>query len=181
MNIVEAQNDMRHSYLGGAPGVLISGLIWFTTSIVAYYYSAQTTIIVFFLGGMLIHPIGIVLSKILNRSGKHNSNNPLGKLALESTVLLFVGLFLAYTFFKLDSHLFFPIMLLIIGSRYLLFQSIYGMKVYWVLGSILIFSGFATIMFETKFEIPVLVGGLIELIVGIGMLLSERKSTTQKT
>jgi len=131
MDINEAQKDMHLSYLGGGAGVLASGLIWLITGAVAFYYTKQTTILIFFLGGMLIHPLGIVISKLFNRSGQHKKDNPLAKLALESTLILFVGLFVAYSIFQIKTDWFFPIMLMMIGVRYLLFQSIYGMKIFW--------------------------------------------------
>jgi len=49
MNIKEAQQDMQSSYLGGAPGALISGSIWIIAGIVAVYSTAQTSLITFFL------------------------------------------------------------------------------------------------------------------------------------
>lgn len=70
----------------------------------------------------------MLLSKALKRSGNHDSKNPLGKLALESTVILFVGLFLAFYVAKLQAEWFYPIMLMIIGVRYLIFNTLYGIK-----------------------------------------------------
>jgi len=72
-----------------------------------------------FFGGMLIHPLSMLLSKLLKRPAKHRSENPLAKLAIESLGLLLVGLFLAFTVAKLQPDLFYPIILLTIGSRYL--------------------------------------------------------------
>jgi len=124
---------------------------------------------------MLIHPLGIVLSKLFNRSGQHSKNNPFGKLAMESTILLFVGLFLSYSIYQIKPEWFFPIMLLTIGSRYLVFQSIYGLKIFWILGSILILLGFLSIMMKVNFYLPAIFGGLIEIAFGIGALISEKK------
>jgi len=180
MNIVDAQKDMRHAYYGGGPGIVISGLIWLISGIAAYYLSAQTTIIIFFFGGMLIHPLGIVACKLFKRSGNHAKDNPLGKLAMESTILLFVGLFLAYTIFQIQPNWFFPIMLLIIGARYVIFQSVYGLKLFWILGGILMGAGFVLMTMSKSFQIPALVGGAIEIIFGLGSILTERNSKRQR-
>ena len=181
MDIGEAQKNMRQSYLGGGSGVLASGLIWITAGIVAFYLTKQTSILIFFLGGMLIHPLGIVISKLFKRSGQHQKNNPLAKLAMESTVILFIGLFIAYSIFQIKPDWFFPIMLMMIGVRYLLFQSIYGMKIFWLFGLILIFLGGASLTLNQTFQIPAILGGMTELVFAIIIILSERKSPKIKS
>ena len=164
MNIKDAQKDMREAYLGGSTGVFASGIIWLISGILALSVSKQTTILVFFFGGMLIHPLGILLDKILGRSGKHQKENPLGTLALESTALLFIGLFIAYSIFLTSPGYFFPIMLLTIGGRYLIFQTIYGIRLYWLLGFVLVASGGFLMMTKTAFYIGAISGGIIELV-----------------
>lgn len=177
MRIEDAQKDMRTAYLDGGSGVLVSGIVWLVSGILAIYTTAQITILVFFFGGMLIHPLGIVLDKLFKRTGKHQKENPFGKLALESTILLFIGLFIAYVIFQQVPNWFFPVMLMIIGGRYLIFQTIYGLKVYWALGGVLIAAGVATLMTNQPFNVPVLAGGIIELVFSVFII---RKSKDRK-
>lgn len=125
---------------------------------------------------MLIHPLGILISKLFKRSGQHQKDNPLVKLAMESTILLFLGLFIAYTIFQIQSDWFFSIMLMIIGVRYLLFQSIYGMKVYWLFGGVLMLSGVACLVLNQPFQVPAIIGGAVELIFGFFIIQLDRKS-----
>lgn len=176
MDFLEAQKDMRNAYLGGGSGVLISGIVWITAGIVAIYYSKQTSIIVFFIAGMLIHPIGILAAKLFNRSGKHLKKNPLANLAMESTVVLFIGLFLVYSLFQTLPNWFFPIMLMIIGVRYLIFQTIYGTKIYWILGMVLIAVGMFFLNSNQPFHLPALVGGIIELIFSVLIIQLDRNN-----
>lgn len=174
MKFSEAQADMRKSYLGGATGAFASGMVWLTAGVIALLSTTQASILVFFFGGMLIHPLGILLSKALKRSGKHNKNNPLSTLALESTFILFTGLFIAFVMLQPRPNWFFPIMLLIIGGRYLVFNSIYGMRVYWVFGGILILAGFSGIFFDTPFYMMALVGGAIEILFSFIIMRLEK-------
>jgi len=176
MNIKEAQQDMQSSYLGGAPGALVSGSIWIIAGIVAVYSTAQTSLITFFFGGMMIHPLGILLSKSFKRSGKHQEENPLAKLALESTLLLFIGLFIAFAIFQIQSAWFFSIMLLIIGSRYVLFQTIYGMKVYWIFGLVLIVVGVICLISDQAIYMAAILGGVIELVFAFVIIRLEKAS-----
>ena len=87
-----AQLDMRTAYMGGASGMLVSGLVWLTAALVGWQLGVKASVLTLFFGGMLIHPLGVLLDKLAGRSGQHSKGNPLAPLALESTVLLFIGL-----------------------------------------------------------------------------------------
>ena len=165
---------MRHAYYGGGPGVLISGIVWLSSGLIAYFGSATTSMIVFFIGGMLIHPIGILISKLLKRSGKHRKGNPLAILSMESTFIIFIGLFIAFTFFNSFGDWFYSVMLMMIGGRYLLFQTVYQLKEYWVLGALLILAGLLSMIQGLEFTIPALMGGVIEIIFSIFILNRNR-------
>jgi hypothetical protein len=164
MNFKDAQQDMRQSYVGGAPGVIISGQVWLMAAIVALLSTEQMSVLSLFLGGMLIHPLGIVVSKVLKRSGKHQKQNPLASLALESTFILFFGLFIAFAVFQIRSNWFFPILLLIIGGRYLLFSTIYGMRIYWLFGMSLALAAIGSLYLDLSFHTEAFLGGGIEIL-----------------
>ena len=176
MDFEEAQKDMRDAYLSGGSGVLISSLVWIIAGVFAIYTSKQISLIVFFIGGMFIHPIGILIDKLFSRSGQHIKGNPLGELAMESTIILFIGLFLVYSLFPSLPNWFFPIMLMIIGVRYLIFQTIYGMKIYWILGAILIVAGAIGLNSNQPFHTFGIIGGLIELIFSLLIIQIDRKN-----
>ena len=176
MTFKEAQEDMRTSYFGGGPGAFASGIVWLTAGITALVSTKQMSVLVFFFGGMLIHPIGIMLSKVLNRSGKHKNGNPLSSLALESTFILFIGLFIAYFSLQIRPNWFFSIMILIIGGRYLVFSSIYGMRIYWVFGATLILSGIGGFLFKTPFHLIGLIGGIIEILFAFIIIYLDKRN-----
>ena len=180
MTFSEAQEDMRKSYFGGGPGAFASGLIWIISGITALTNTNQTSVLTFFFGGMLIHPLGILLSKAFNRSGKHKKGNPLSYLALESTLLLFIGLFIAFLTLQIRPNWFFSIMVLIIGGRYLMFSSIYGMRIYWALGGALILAGIGGFIFNTPFYLIGLIGGVIEILFSLVILYLEKKNINNK-
>lgn len=164
MNTIEAQEDMRNAYTGGSTGVLASGFIWLIAGIVALFSTEFVSILTFFFGGMLIHPLGLLLDKALKQSGKHDPQNPLAKWAILSTFLIFIGLYVAYTFYHTKSSHFYPVMMIAIGIRYLIFQYLYGMKIYWLLGSTLIIFGITTLSYINLFYVGALLGGLIEIV-----------------
>ncbi|MFT4714408.1 MAG: hypothetical protein ACJAXW_002687 [Candidatus Azotimanducaceae bacterium] len=177
MKFVTAQREMSFSYFGGGPGVLASGIVWSLAGFTAFLASNQVSMFVLFFGGMFIHPLGMLLSKLLKRPGNHNPENPLGKLALESTVIVFVGLFLAFYVAELKTEWFYPVMLLAIGVRYLIFNTLYGSKMYWLLGAILMTSGVSCIVLDANFIVGAFVGGVTEIIFSI-IILNQSKGLT---
>ena len=124
---------------------------------------------------MLIHPLGLMISKLFNRSGEHQKKNPLGNLAMESTAILFIGLFISYSIFQVKPHWFYSIMLMIIGVRYLVFQSMYGMKIFWMIGFFLMTAGVISLISNQPFLNAAIIGGIIELGFSIYIIQVERK------
>lgn len=167
MDFIQSQKNMVESYVGGATGALASGLIWCIAGVVGIYLQPMHSMITLFIGGMLIFPLSMLLSKLFGHSGKHASDNVLGKLAVESLGILFAGLFIAFVVAQFNSALFYPIMLLAIGARYLVFQTLYGLRVYWVLGGLLMLSGFLSAALSLPFIAGAFIGGGIEIVFSI--------------
>ena len=76
MTLTDAQQNMRRSYYGGAPGVVSSGLIWLIAGAVTVYSTPKNGIAALIIGGMFIFPLSILICKLFGASGKHNKNNP---------------------------------------------------------------------------------------------------------
>jgi hypothetical protein len=69
MTLQEAQSDLRWAYLCGVPGVFVSGCVWLAASGVAAAVSHRAGVFALLLGGAAIHPLSVLLSKLLGRSG----------------------------------------------------------------------------------------------------------------
>ncbi len=176
MNFVDAQKNMRDAYVGGGPGMLVSGIVWLIAGLVGWFVGVQAAVLTLFFGGMLIVPASQQVSKLLGRAGAHEQGNPLSFLALEGTFLLFIGLFIAYVMVNIEPSFFFPIMLLIIGSRYLTFQTIYGMRIYWIVGGLLAVAGGLCLAFNAPFAWGGFIGGAIEIIGSIVIISMNREN-----
>lgn len=174
MDFSASQKDMNTAYCAGGTGVLASGLVWCTTAMVAMFVSNVAAMLTLFVGGMFIFPLSVVFSKLLKRSGKHSSSNVLGKLAIETLGTLFVGLFIAFVVAQDNMLLFFPIMLLTIGARYLVFQTLYGLVTYWVLAAVLIVAGVMTSLMQPPMFWSALAGGIIELLFAAFLLVNQK-------
>ncbi|MES2826247.1 MAG: hypothetical protein V4732_21820 [Pseudomonadota bacterium] len=181
MDIVDAQKDMCKAYYGGATGALASGLAWLLAALVGFFYSPDKAIVAMYVGGMFIFPVSVVFSKLMGRSGKHSANNPLGKLALESTVLMLVCLPLAFVASLYKMEWFFPALLLIIGGRYLLFSTLYGLITYWAFAISLVVAAIILVMTQASFLMGGFVGAFIEIIFSVFLAIAVRSSVVPVT
>ena len=175
-----AQAEMRNNHMNGATGIVVSGLVWLTSSFVAFNYSSKQAVWALLIGGVLIHPLSTIFNKIIGVKGTHSKNNPLANLAMEGTFYMLMCIPLAYGLSLQRIEWFFPAMLMIIGGRYLTFNTIYGNRLFWVLGGILGFAGYILFSLNAKPYISALTGGGIEILFGLFMYLDARRTTIKK-
>lgn len=171
----QAHNDMRSAYACGSLGVVVSGSVWLFAAMVAFWISTQTAIWILFFGGMLIHPLGLVIGKMIGFSGQHGKNNLLGRLAMEGTIYMLMCIPLALMLSLQNHAWFFQGMLLIIGGRYLTFATLYGNKAYWLLGGLLGLAAFLLFFFKADTAISALSGSTIEIVFGTVLFAQFRK------
>lgn len=162
MSVSEAQVDMRRGYFSGGAGILASALAWSVAAGVAVSAPAQNAVWTLLIGGMLIHPLAMLICKLLGARGAHTKGNPLGQLAGASTFWLVFCLPLAYVLSLQQPGWFFPAMLLVIGGRYLVFATLYGMRLYWTLGLTLAAAGFALGYLAVPAHVAAITGAALE-------------------
>lgn len=173
--MADAQRDMRRGYYSGAPGMLTSGLVWLVAALVCFYATPERAIWALFVGGMFIHPVAILLNKLLGRPGKHQAGNPLGTLALATTIWMILAFPLAYAASLVRIEWFFPAMLFIIGGRYLTFSTIYGARIYWPCGGALALAGYLLAQNNVAPEFAAATGAAIEAVFAIAIFMNERR------
>ncbi|MFC0682592.1 DUF7010 family protein [Lysobacter korlensis] len=175
MAVTAAQNDMRRAYYSGAAGILASALAWSVATGVAAFASPQRAIWALLIGGALIHPIGVLICRLMGASAAHTKGNPFGQLAGASTFWLVFSLPLAYALGLRNPAWFFNALLLIIGGRYLVFATLYGMQLYWALGLALAAAGFALAALSVSAVAVVTAGAAIELVFAMAGIILHRK------
>lgn len=167
---------MRYAYLSGAPGVFVSGCVWLGSALVAGWKSPSVAVVSLLVGGAFIHPLSVLLCKGLGRAGAHAPGNALGTLAIEGTFWLLGGIAVAYGLSVLRLEWFFPAMLILIGGRYLTFQTVYGLRVYWVCGTVLSLTGTALAVGRAPAYLSALSGGILELLFTASIVAMSRRS-----
>jgi hypothetical protein len=173
--VAAAQSDMRRGYYSGAPGILASALSWSAAAATAALVSPERAIWVLLIGGALIHPVAVVICRLLGASGSHAKTNPLAPLAAASTLWLIFCLPLAYGLGLQKPAWFFASMLLVIGGRFLVFSTLYGMRLYWVLGMTLAAAGVASGWLNVPFPLVALAGAAIEMSFAAAAFVQHRK------
>jgi hypothetical protein len=173
--MADAQREMRFAYYGGAPGMLTSAAVWLVAGIVSVVASPARAVWALFIGGMLIHPVSVLLTKAIGRPGKHSASNPLGSLALATTFWMILMLPLAFGVSRLRIEWFFPAMLFIIGGRYLTFSTVFGTRIYWFCGAALALAGLALGRASASPELGAFSGAAIEALFAATLFVTTRR------
>lgn len=162
--LAAAQHDLSRAYSGGAPGVLVSGLVWLIAGTVWQLHDTTAAFAVLFFGSMAIHPLGVLIERTAFKAPKATIGKPLETLAIEATISLFVGVLIAWVLLVRAPNLTIPVFAAIVGARYFLFRTIYGDTAYWALGgAILLIAALALFGIGLPLNLGFLVG-IVELI-----------------
>ncbi len=171
--LATAQSTMRQNYINGGPGVLTSGVVWLISAIITYFVGFQAGMVSLFVGGMLIVPV----SGFIERQMRNDISKPdkgMTRLAMLTLPLLFGGLFLGYVMSFRNEALFFEIVAIAIGLRYLVFTKVYGLKLFVILGLLLIITGIGAYFSSIHLVVVPLTVGLFEILIGAFLTLSKR-------
>lgn len=168
---------MRLAYYDGAPGILVSGLVWLTAALVCHLFGIHKAVWTLLIGGALIHPIGLVVTKALGRSAKTSKANALNQLAMASTIWLILGCAMSYGLYLFMPVLFFPALMATIGCRYLIFASVFGNAIFWLLGAGLIVAANLALFSQMPPSFAAGLGGLIEIAFAVLVFSKASKSS----
>ena len=135
------QKEMRSAFLGGYAGQLVSGLIWLTASAVSLLSSPVHGMLVLFFGCMGIFPLTQLTLKMMGRSARVSKENGLWALGAQIAFTVPINFILVGAIILYRPEWFFPSAMIIVGSHYLPFITLYGMKMFGILSGILILAG----------------------------------------
>ena len=80
MDLKTAQSAMRIAYVSGAPGVLVSGIVWVVAGLIWSRSDVNHAFTVLFVGGMAIVPVALFIARVVLRAPKLVGKNPLDRL-----------------------------------------------------------------------------------------------------
>jgi hypothetical protein len=141
MNINECQREMRSAFLGGFAGQLVSGLIWLAAAGVATWVSPVAAMAVLFFGSMGIFPLTQVLVRLMGRPGRVSPDNGLWHLGSQVAFTVPLNFLLVGAATLYQENWFFPAAMIVVGTHYLPFITLYGMKMFGALACLLVVIG----------------------------------------
>ncbi len=176
MTIADAQRHIRHTYVGGAPGVLVSALVWLVAAVVEIRTDTATGFAALFIGGMAIFPLSRLVAAIFFRRRGRAASNGLTGIALESTIAMIGGLFAAWLLLRAGTpELVFPVAAIAVGTHYFPFKTLYGDRIYWLLAAAITLAGFAGIFAADVLPVgTAFIVAAVEAAFGIVMLMRSK-------
>lgn len=141
MNISEAQRDVRITFLGGFVGQLVSSLLWFVSAALATWYTSTSAIIVLVFGGVFIFPLTQLLLRLMGRRSSLGKGHPMNQLAIQVAFTLPLNLLLVAAATAYRLNWFYPAFMIALGTHYLPFMFLYGMRQFGVLAAVLLGAG----------------------------------------
>jgi hypothetical protein len=143
MHVVDAQRDVRHVYVGGFHGQLVSGCLWLVSAAVATWGSLGAGVVTLLVGGILIFPATTLALKLSGGPAALPPGHPMRALAMQIAFTVPLGLLVAVAVTGYRPEWFFPASMIIVGAHYLPFVFLYGMPLFAVLATVLTFGGVA--------------------------------------
>lgn len=141
MTVSDAQFEVRRAFLGGFIGQLVSGLIWLSSAAAARISGERAAIILLVAAGFFIFPLTQAGLKLIGRPGSLSRENPFGALGMQVAFTLpaCLPVIAAAALYRLEW--FYPAFMVVLGAHYLPFVTLYGMRMFAVLGAILVGAG----------------------------------------
>jgi hypothetical protein len=176
MLISDAQCDLRRAYVGGGPGVMISGLIWLVATVVQQKQGIAAGFTALFFGGMLIFPAAKLVCRFLFRRDNESAGNPFGLTVLECTIAMIGGLFAAWLFLPSKPMLTFPLAAIAVGTHYCVFGTAYGNRWFWLLAGVVTAIGCGDIFVAEMRGATALLVTVTELVFGLALTIVATRS-----
>ena len=174
------QREMRSAFLGGFAGQLVSGLIWMAAAGISALSTPQYGMAFLFFGCMSIFPLTQLTLRMMGRNAKVNEENGLWALGSQIAFTVPINFLLVGAIILYRPMWFFPAAMIIVGTHYLPFITLYGMKMFGILAALLIICGIGLALYGPPvFSFGGWLTGLILIIfafVGRSIVLREENS-----
>ena len=181
MSIVEAQREIRTRYVGGYYGQLVSGLLWLLSAGLAVRVGPRAAISTVVVGGFFIFPLTELLLRVAGQRASVSADNSLPGLGMQVAFVLPLSMPLLIPVGLYRLNWFYPGLMILLGAHYLPFVFLYGMRMFWVLGSLLVGAGLLIAMYWSSiFSVGAWYTGVVLLVfAGIGRAVAQREYGTE--
>jgi hypothetical protein len=181
VTISDAQREVRTRYVGGYYGQLVSGVLWLLSASFAVWVGPRAAISTLVIGGFLIFPLTELLLRISGEKARLSPDNTLRNLGMQVAFVLPLSmpLLIAVSLYRLNW--FYPGLMILLGAHYLPFVFLYGMRMFWALGSLLVGGGLLIAMYlSSSFSVGAWYTGVVLLVfAGVGRAVAQREDRDQ--
>jgi hypothetical protein len=180
MQIDQAQREMRTRFAGGQYGQAVSGVLWLVSAMLAQWHGPRPAILLLVLGGFFIFPLTEALVR-LRGGAPLSAGNTLRQLGMQVAFVLPLSMPLLLPVGLYRIGLFFPALMILLGAHYLPFAFLYGMRMFAVLGALLVAAGVAiAMMLPQPFSVGAWFTGIVLLVfaaIGGALVRREQRAT----
>lgn len=177
VRIVDAQREIRTRYVGGFYGQLVSGFFWLLSAGLAVWSSPRAAITTLVVGGFFIFPLTELLLRLAGGKTPLSAENTLRDLGMQVAFVLPLSMPLLLPIGLYRLTVFYPALMILLGAHYLPFVFLYGMRMFWLLGSLLIGGGVVIAMYwSSMFSVGAWYTGAVLLVFAwVGRLVAQRQ------
>lgn len=162
MDIQDAQHEVRSVYMGGFGGQLVSSTIWLVSAGLGTWVTPKASVLAVVIGGFFIFPLTQMFLYLSGRRASVSRQNSFNSLGMQVALVLPLSMLLLLPVGLYRANWFFPALMVLLGAHYLPFATLYGMRMFLLLGGILISIGVViALYFSGTFSLGAWVGGLI--------------------
>ncbi len=181
MRIVDAQREIRIRYAGGYYGQLVSGLLWLLSAGLAVWVGPRAAIWTLVVGGFFIFPSTEALLRVAGERASVSADNSLRSLGMQVAFVLPLSMLLLIPVSLYRLSWFYPGLMILLGAHYLPFVFLYGMRMFWVLGSLLVGAGLLIAMYWSNiFSLGAWYTGVVLLVFSaIGRAVAQRECVAE--
>lgn len=176
MDIAAAQHEVRRTYAGGFPGLLISACVWLLAAALGSWLSWRAAMFTLLIGGAFIFFVLEAFLRLIGHNVALSPDNQLNPLTLQLAFLLPMLLPLIIAAFHCRDDWLFPAFMVALGAHFLPFMFLFGMWQFGALGLLLGFAGLAFGLAPAEpFVVAGWVGGIVQLLFAFMLLSAVRR------
>lgn len=142
-DIDSARAELRLAYRSASVGQIYSGVVWLASAGAWLAISTEVAVWVLLIGGFLIYPVTVLVTRLLGSSASVPSGNPLREAAVTIPIVGALGIPVAGAAALYEINWFYPAFMVIMGAHYLPFSHLYGMRLFIPVGAGMWFVGLA--------------------------------------
>lgn len=172
--------ELRASYAGGFPFLLIESLIWFASAALGSLHSTRAAIYTLVIGGVLIAPLAEAIRSMMKFPVLPKTNR-LKSLSVQLALTIPLGYPLIAAAAAANINWLFPAFCITVGAHFLPFVYLYQMRAFYFIAAVFVAGGTTIGYFwRDDFSLAGYFGGAV-LLITAAVILALIKRENKKT